>query len=299
VSEQKTAALPIVPRTNLDFGLDGDIPKYWFDNDPFKTRFFDSMSLQFPEGERFFIECVRDYRDRITDPELQQQVKNFMLQEGQHGMVHTRYNNRLKAQGIDVDGIEKKQREVMFGFFRGKFPRSYTLAMTAAAEHLTALMAHGFFSSGFMDKADPRIRAMYAWHAVEEIEHKAVAFDVLKKVAKASYFTRVLSFAVETFTFPFYVFLIMNYMFKVDGVQNRFRVWMKGLWWLYGWGGLYPRLMPHYLAYFLPGFHPWKFGNMKIYEVWTQAYAQTNDPIETGNILYAVAAGKQEALNPA
>ncbi|MGH8458501.1 MAG: metal-dependent hydrolase, partial [Nevskiales bacterium] len=162
MNQQRTTGLPIIPRANLDFDLEGDIPKYWFDGDPFKTRFFDSMSLQFPEGERFFIECVRDYRDRITDPLLQQQVKDFMLQEGQHGMVHTQFNNRLKAQGIDVDRIAEKQKELMFGFFRKKFPRSYTLGMTAAAEHLTALMAHGFFSSGFMNRADPRIRAMYA-----------------------------------------------------------------------------------------------------------------------------------------
>ena len=285
-----TSPLPIIPRKDLDFGLDGDIPKYWLDNDPFKTRFFDAMSVLFPEGERFFIECVRDYRDQITDSVLREQVKNFMLQEGQHGMVHTKFNNRLRDQGIDVDMIVEKQKKIMFGFYRKRFPKSYTLGQTAAAEHLTALMAHGFFSKGFMDKADPRIRAMYAWHSIEEIEHKAVAYDVLTKVAKASYFTRILSFALETFMFPFHVFLLMNHMLKVDGVKGRFGMWMKGLWWLYGWGGLYPRLMPHYLAYFLPGFHPWKFGTMKPYEVWMQAYRDTNgDPVETGNIFNAAA----------
>lgn len=285
-----TSPLPITPRKDLDFGLDGDIPKYWLDNDPFKTRFFDAMSVLFPEGERFFIECVRDYRDQITDPVLKEQVRNFMLQEGQHGMVHTKFNNRLRDQGIDVDMIVEEQKRIMFGFYRKRFPKSYTLGQTAAAEHLTALMAHGFFSKGFMDKADPRIRAMYAWHSIEEIEHKAVAYDVLTKVAKASYFTRILSFALETFMFPFHVFLLMNYMLKVDGVKGRFRIWLKGLWWLYGWGGLYPRLMPHYLAYFLPGFHPFKFGNMKPHDVWMQAYRDTNgDVIETGNIFNAAA----------
>jgi uncharacterized protein len=85
----------IVPRQNLDFGLDGDIPKYWLGGDPFKTRFFDAMSTLFPEGEKFFITCVRDYRDQITDPHLQQEVKDFMRQEGAHGMVHTQFNDRL------------------------------------------------------------------------------------------------------------------------------------------------------------------------------------------------------------
>jgi predicted metal-dependent hydrolase len=265
----------IVPRKGPDFDLEGDIPKYWLDNDPFKTRFFDAMSLLFPEGEKFFITCVRDYRDEITDPELSKQVKDFIYQEGQHGMVHTQFNNRVKAQGVDVDRILQKQKDIMFGFFRKYFPRSFTLGQTAAAEHLTALMAHGFFESGILEKADPRIRAMYAWHAVEEIEHKAVAFDVFQKIAKAGYFTRILSFMLVTFTFPFHVFLIMRHMFKVDGVQNRFKVWCKGLWWLYGPGGLYPRLIPAYLAYYVPGFHPWKAGQMESYGTWLQTFNQT------------------------
>ena len=274
----------IVARKGPDFGLDGDIPKYWLDGDAFKTRFFDAMSLLFPEGEKFFITCVRDYRDQIADPELSKQVKDFMYQEGQHGMVHTQFNNRVKAQGVEVDRILEKQKDVMFGFFRKHFPRSFTLGQTAAAEHLTALMAHGFFSNSLMEKADPRIRAMYAWHAVEEIEHKSVAYDVFQKVAKGGYLTRILSFMLVTFTFPFHVFMIMNHMFKVDGVKNRFRVWTKGLWWLYGPGGLYPRLIPAYLAYYVPGFHPWKMGQMESYDIWLQAFDQSGgDAIAAGN----------------
>ncbi|HVT37311.1 MAG TPA: metal-dependent hydrolase [Nevskiaceae bacterium] len=276
----------IVPRKGPDFGFDGDVPRHWLDNDPFKTRFFDAMSCLFPEGEKFFISCVRDYRDQITDPKLAAEVKDFIYQEGQHGMVHTQFNNRLRAQGVEVDRILKKQNDIMYGFFRKRFPRSFTLGQTAAAEHMTALMAHGFFSHDFMKDADPRVRAMYAWHAVEEIEHKAVAYDVLKTVAKAGYFTRIASFMLTTFTFPFHVFMIMQHMFKVDGVKNKPWVWLKGLWWLYGWNGLYPRLMPHYLLYFLPGFHPWKFGDMRIYETWTRAYAKDG----------AIAAGDAVAL---
>ena len=279
---------PLVPRKGPDFGFDGDVPKYWLDNDPFKTRFFDAMSLLFPEGEKFFIACVRDFRDQVSDPELKQQVKDFMYQEGQHGIVHTVFNNRIKAQGVDVDAVLQKQKDVMFGFFRKYFSRNWTLGQTAAAEHMTALMAHGFFSSGIMNKADPRVRAMYAWHAIEEIEHKAVAYDVLTKVAKASYFTRILSFIQTTFSFPFHVFMVMRHMFKVDGVKNRPWVWLKGLWWLYGWGGLYPRLMPHYLAYFVPGFHPWKFGDMRIYQTWLTAFKNTNgDAIAAGDAVVA------------
>ena len=131
----------IVPRRGPDFGLeDDDLPRYWFGGDAFKSRFFDAMSLLFPEGERFFIACVRDFRDQITDPDLQHQVKDFIYQEGQHGMVHSQFNQRIKAQGVAVDHILKEEHHFLFNVFRKRMSRRYTLAQTAAAEHLTCLL---------------------------------------------------------------------------------------------------------------------------------------------------------------
>ncbi|MDE0854371.1 MAG: metal-dependent hydrolase [Nevskia sp.] len=288
-AQSPSSGYPIVPRQGLDFGLDGDIPRYWLGGDPFKTRFFDAMSTLFPEGEKYFITCVRDYRERITDPVLSQEVKDFMRQEGQHGMVHTQFNNRLKAQGVNVDGIEAQMRGILGGL-RKILPRTFTLAQTAAAEHMTAIMAHSFFHRReVMEDADPRIRAMYAWHAVEEIEHKAVAYDVLTKVAKASYFTRIIMMLYVSLLFPLHTFLIMRHMFQVDGFNWRQRagLWLKGLWWLYKPGGLYLPVVPHYLAYYVPGYHPWKEGKMYAYERWIEVFRQTRDPIAAGDALHA------------
>src|SRR6476661_1049266 len=95
----------ITPRKAPDLGLDGDIPRYWLGGDAFKTRYIDAMAMTFPDGERYFIQCVRDWRDQVTDPKLAQEVKDFIYQEGQHGMVHTQYNNRLKQQGMAIDKI--------------------------------------------------------------------------------------------------------------------------------------------------------------------------------------------------
>ena len=75
------AAHPIVPREQLDFGLQGDIPRYWFGGDAFKTRFFDALSVIFPPGERFFMTCVRDFRDRVHDPKLLADIQGFNRQE--------------------------------------------------------------------------------------------------------------------------------------------------------------------------------------------------------------------------
>ncbi len=281
----------IVPRMDLDFGLDGDIPKYWFGGDAFKSRFFDAMSTLFPEGERFFINCVRDFRDQVTDPAMQRDVADFIRQEAQHGKVHTQFNDRLQAQGVRVDRIEEHSRGI-FKFLRTYTSRKWTLAQTAAVEHLTAIMAHSFFGRAeLMADADRRIHAMYVWHGVEEIEHKAVAFDVMQKVARVGWLMRVSAMLYVSLLFPLHVFSIMRHMLIVDGFSfgQRARLFLRGFAWLYGPKGLYLPLMGHYFAYYRPGFHPWQEGEMHIYQQWRSTFERTGDPIAASSQLLAAA----------
>lgn len=280
---------PIVPREKLDFGLDGDIPRHWMAGDPFKTRFFDAMSTLFPVGERFFITCVRDFKDRIADPRVLQDIKDFTRQEAQHSMLHTRYNDRLQAQGVRVDQILAGQEKRLFQIIRGHCSREFTLGITAAAEHITAIMADCFVERPeIFEGADPRLRALYVWHAMEEMEHKAVAFDVLQDVAHSSYLNRVGSMLLVTMLFPYHVFRIMRHMLQVDGFSRwqRTKIWAQGLWWLYGPGGLFPPILGQYFRYLKPGFHPWQDPVVASYDPWLRLLKETGDPVEAGNRLH-------------
>lgn len=139
--------VPIVPREKLDFGLDdADIPRYWMDNDPFKTRFFDAMSTLFPQGEKFFITSVREFKDDITDPQLQQEVRDFTRQEAQHSMIHRQFNDQLAAQGVDIDYINHELEKHFFERMPRFTSRYQRLSATAALEHLTAMMCTCFSS---------------------------------------------------------------------------------------------------------------------------------------------------------
>jgi predicted metal-dependent hydrolase len=282
----------IIPREKLDFDLEGDIPRHWFGGDPFKSRFFDAMSTLFPEGERFFIMSVRDWRDQVTDPELARDIKDFIRQEAQHGIVHTRYNERLKAQGVDVDGLEKYLR-FLFNVLYQKFaPKIQRLADTAATEHVTAIMAHCLFTNkAVMADADLRVRAMYVWHSMEEIEHKAVAFDVLQKAAKASYLRRIHSLLGVTIGFNMYALFVTAMMLKVDGFGfwRRVGIMAKGIWWLFKPGGLYMPIFAHYKAYLRRDFHPWQTGQMHSYGAWREVFDSTGDPIQAGEVVYETA----------
>jgi predicted metal-dependent hydrolase len=93
---------------------------------------------------------------------------------------------------------------------------------------------------------------------------------------------------LETLIFPIITFLIMNHMFKVDGLKSRWKVWLKGLWWLYGPGGIMTKLAPAYLRYYLPGFHPWAHGRMGAFDSWQTAYRDSGgNPIAASEAIMA------------
>ena len=83
--------LEIRPR-HLDFDLPDPMPRHWHSGDAFKTHMFNAMSVLFPDGERFFIDSVRHYRERVEDPALKQQIRGFIGQEGHHSREHLVYS---------------------------------------------------------------------------------------------------------------------------------------------------------------------------------------------------------------
>ena len=140
-----------------------------------------ALSSVFPDGEDFFVRSVRHYRDRITDPDLKRQVAGFIGQEATHGREHRALNDRLDRLGYPTKFFERLTRRGLT--FRERVaPPISNLAATAALEHFTATFAQLLLSS---DDAralfgHDEIRNLFLWHALEEAEHKAVAFDVYK-----------------------------------------------------------------------------------------------------------------------
>lgn len=271
----------IVPRKGLAFSLDQPIARHWLAGDAFRTRLFDATSTLFPEGERFFIASVAKFRDRITDQALQSDVRAFMIQEAQHGRQHELLNAHLRAQRIDVDRLEEQSRRA-FAFLLRRAPERYTLAQTAAAEHVTALLATALFESPeLLEGADPRVRALFYWHAVEEIEHRSVAFDVMKNVARTPYLLRASVMLVVVLGFHARVFYAMDQMFRADGFGwfARLLLWMRGLAWMFGGRGPYRPRMSRFFAYFHPQFHPSHAAEPEAKERWTRAYEHGRDPL--------------------
>jgi predicted metal-dependent hydrolase len=272
-------------RAKFDFA---QVPTYWNGGDPFITRFLDALSINFPEGERFFIESVLAFESQVTDPQLREEMRLFARQEGQHGAAHSQYNKLLASQGVNVERILK----VLVGHKRATqrdLSPKLQLALTAAAEHLTATLAEGFLSvAPFIgDAAHPEMRALYLWHSVEEVEHKAVAFDVYQKFAGGDYWGRVRAMLMITAYLHLRVAAIMRHMFEVDGLKDRAAVVRRGLWRMYGPRGYLTRMLPSYLAWFKPSFHPWDTGMPGEVAAWIAEYEQHQDPRRATEAVHA------------
>jgi len=184
-----------VRRPELDF--DASIPNFWLADNAVATHVFNGLNLLFPDGERFFIEAVRDCMASVHDAPLREQVRGFYGQEGRHAHEHERYFGCLEAQGYHVAPFLRRFRR--FTKLASRWlPAPLRLSMTAGAEHYTALFgALAVSDEALLEGAHPTMARLIVWHATEEIEHKAVAFDVLQ-ATHPSYALRILGFALAT-----------------------------------------------------------------------------------------------------
>ena len=280
-------ATPIV-RSNLDFKL-ADVPRYWFAGDPFLTRMFDALSLTFPDGERYFIQSVRLFRDQIQDPDLKQRVADFIRQEAQHGIAHDKMNQVMKDQGMPVDQFIQRLNKVFKFELKYRSPQ-YNIAMTAAAEHLTALMAETFYGEKetLQDAQHPYVRALFAWHAIEEMEHRDVAFDVMQQVGNVPEVTRKMALVLTTGLMFGFTLYRANVMLKCDGFNRtqRLKMNVRGLQWLFGKQGKLRKMQSQYRDWFKPDFHPSQHPIIAQYDVWLDTLAQTGDPIQAGEAFW-------------
>src|SRR5579875_232458 len=157
------------------------LERHYVNGDLVMSHVVSVLSAMFPEGEDFFVRSVRKHADQVTDPELKQQVAGFIGQEVTHGREHRALNERLQQMGYPTRRVD---RMVRAGFKRNErlLPPKVQLAITAALEHYTAALAETLLSDPRAQAllGESEVRSMLLWHALEESEHKAVAFDVFQ-----------------------------------------------------------------------------------------------------------------------
>ncbi|MDQ2754341.1 MAG: metal-dependent hydrolase [Actinomycetota bacterium] len=181
--EQRPEGIPVRrPKTDL---AHADVDRWIVPDDPFFSHYLAALSAVFPNGEDFFVESVRNYRDIVAeDRDLKARVKGFIGQESMHGREHRAFNQRLAELGYPT--VQLDRNLLRAARLLQKLPAPVQLAVTAASEHFTSVLAEILLSDEetrrtLLPSADGEL--LVTWHALEELEHKDVAYDVFARVS--------------------------------------------------------------------------------------------------------------------
>lgn len=254
--------LTILPR-DLHFDVGAARSGHWLDGDPVATAVMNALSLTFPDGERLFMDAVRGYKDRLTG-KLAQAAKDFIAQEAIHSREHVMLNKIIDPGKYPVDAIETKIRQ-RIAFARSRGPMGMLIS-TICLEHFTAMLADMFAQHDDMfRKTDPALRDLWRWHAMEETEHKAVAYDVFLVAtgdwpAWRRYVRRCVAMLLISYFFPRNITAYAASMLVADGYTPKAatRAVKRFLW---NDPAFFGRGWKLWITWFKPGFHPWDHDN--------------------------------------
>lgn len=261
---------PVVRARRIHFDYPtGSLNRHYVDGDLVMSHVVAYLSGTFPEGEEFFVRSVRRFADRVTDPQLRSQVKGFIGQEVTHGREHRALNERLQQMGYPTLGVDRRVKFMLSLFERRLHPLT-CLAMTAALEHFTAVFAETLLSD---ERAQAllgatEVRSMLLWHAVEESEHRAVAFDVYRAVGGTER-RRIWTMRYIMFSFTLNIAISSSVSLLRDRATYNPRRLVRSLAALRHSPFLTRQVRHRVADYLRPGFHPNDVDNSALLERWT------------------------------
>ncbi|MBM4192165.1 MAG: metal-dependent hydrolase [Gammaproteobacteria bacterium] len=251
--------------------------RYWLGGDPVGTAVLNGLSLVFPDGEKLFMDAVRHFRDKVSG-QLADDVRHFLVQEAMHSREHDALNATIDRSKYPVNEILGRI-QIRIALTRSKGPYAMLLS-TIALEHFTAMMADMLIQNrGLFASVDPEIARLWRWHALEETEHKAVAFDVFLEATKhwsplKRYLLRCWSMMYVTYNFTRNVANHASCLLQADGYSDA-EAKKAVLRFLWRDPGIFRRVWRSYFAWYRPGFHPWDLDNRVALAEWRAEFDVT------------------------
>ncbi len=235
---------------------------------PLLSHLLTALSTTFPDGERFFVETVRNVRDQVSDPTLQADISAFIGQESMHAQSHAAFNDQLLN---DEYNISRFQADMTAEFIRLRgLSHRRQLAATVALEHFTAMIAGYMLRHPYLiERLSPNMRQLWLWHAIEEIEHKSVAFNVYQTVfdnlpqRRRSMRTITLGFLLGNATVTGHLLWQDRKasLGSVSALLHNLRDLGRIL-------HLMVTVLPEYLAFYRPDFHPSQIDHSDLLAYW-------------------------------
>ncbi len=231
------------------------IPKHWFSGSIFKSSFFDSVSIFIPEVEGFVRRTAERALPYLTNKDILKEARHLIEEEVAHSKVHRQYNKLLEKEGYNLKTYEFLTKKLIsFGdrFLSLKFQ----LAGSACIEHLVGSMGvvgidHGIFEGGL----DERMKKVWLWHLLEEIDHRSSAFDIYTHLG-GGYLRRInMMTGIILIFITCHIYAQSGLLWQSGNLFNP-RIHLEGLRFMFGKKGLYRNLIAPFLAYYRPNFHP-------------------------------------------
>lgn len=225
------------------------IDSYWFDYNPALSHFMSSLSVLFPEGEKFFMKSMNKFKDKITY-EKRKELNEFCRQEINHSKVHVQLNNHLDTKFL-LRELEKDTGIVIDRYTRF-LTNKQKLAVTVCLEHLTAVMGkHLLERKDLQGKMRTDVKKVWLYHAAEEVEHAHVSFDIYKMVG-GSYLLRTGLMIPATIMLAG---IVLQYWFKIMNYDSN-EGFLRAVYTLIGKNGFFTEMKSDYFAWFKKDFHP-------------------------------------------
>ncbi len=279
LSLKTPADLTITPRDRR-FGHNSKQERWWLGGDPIATAFYNALSITFPRGEAFFIESVKAFREGAPE-KLAREIRAFITQEVMHSREHVAFNKRVVEAGYDTTHLEEKVVKSL-ELTKGR-AEILNLCVTMALEHYTAIMAQQMITDPRVFKdADQEQIDLWKWHAIEEIEHKGVAYDTWLHATKdwtRGKRWRVKSIMMLLVTKNFWTnrYKGVIELLAQDGITG-FRAHAGLIWFLFGKPGAIRKLFLPWATFFLPGFHPWNHDDRALIKLVESEYEDARLP---------------------
>jgi len=257
--------ISIEPR-RPEFDFSG-VSKYWL-RDPYTSHFMNALSIVVPHSERTVIDIVRKYRGNISVPKLMQDLDALIRQEGRHTLMHLRCNDLLKNCGYPAIRLFEKFQKFFVGILRKISPPAWELVMPASFEHFTSAISRDFivnneFWAGDQSSAAPNAAIDFThWHALEELEHQAVCFDLFAALEKRTWLLTLSLIFIWMPATLVSVYGIQLYFLLKDGILLKGRNWGPYLKFVFL---SLPMLTRGAFKYVDKGYRPWSGKDVQIY----------------------------------
>ncbi|HVI05560.1 MAG TPA: metal-dependent hydrolase [Sphingomicrobium sp.] len=250
--------LTITPRDRR-FGREAATPRLWHGGRVEATAIYNALSTTFPAGEAYFVESIRAFRDGVG-PKLAEEIKGFTTQEAIHSREHEAFNKRATRSGYDLARLEARV-EQRLAITRDR-PAIVNVAATMALEHFTAIIAHELLANPrHLEGAEKETADLWRWHAVEEIEHKGVAYDTWLHATRDWGLWKRWKVKAKVMLFVTRNFVVDRTsgaleLMAQDGVRG-LRAWALLLWYVWVRPGMFRKIAGAWFRFLMPGFHPW------------------------------------------